>query len=229
MLELLDTLAVILYWNFTLQNSMPAPLSQHLQVLGVSVPLPPCGSLFGYCVAWTEDGGSGGLQWLVLQAIMCSPSGQGGPWQIFLYASSDGIKWLPQNIARRLFAHCSAPPRRDVRISFNTLSSSSSSSSSTSSFPSSASSFSALPGRYGGPGFSSVNGHLQPKWQSDGLYHLWFHAFNGSGNLPRDTHHAQSRDLLMWNVTAPPALKQRAGVRVRPGWLAECQWLLAGK
>jgi hypothetical protein len=97
-----------------------------------------------------------------------------------------------------------APPRRDVRISSNTLSPSSSSSSSTSS---SVSSFSALPRRYGGPRFASVNGRLQPKWQSDGLYHLWFHAVNGSGNLPTDIYHAQSRDLLMWNVTAPPALR----------------------
>jgi hypothetical protein len=48
---------------------------------------------------------------------------------------------------------------------------------------------------------------LQPKWQRDGLYHLWYHAVNGSGNLPTDIYHAQSRDLLQWNVTATPALR----------------------
>lgn len=65
----------------------------------MSVPLPPGGSLFGNRVVWTEDGGSDGraVEWLMLQEIMCSPSGKGGPWQIFLYRSSNGIQWLLQN------------------------------------------------------------------------------------------------------------------------------------
>ena len=61
--------------------------------------------------------------------------------------------------------------------------------------------------RYGGPRFASVDGRLMPKWPRDGLYHLWFHAVNGSGNLPTDIYHAQSRDLLNWQVTSEPVLK----------------------
>ena len=33
----------------------------------------------------------------MLQEIMCSSSGKGGPWQIFLYKSSNGMQWLLQN------------------------------------------------------------------------------------------------------------------------------------
>ncbi len=39
------------------------------------------------------------------------------------------------------------------------------------------------------------------------MYHLWYHAVNGSGNLPTDIYHAQSLDLLHWAVTATPALQ----------------------
>jgi hypothetical protein len=46
-----------------------------------SVPLPPSSSLFGNRVVWRE-----GAQWLMLQEVM-----SGGPWQIFLYNSSDGV------------------------------------------------------------------------------------------------------------------------------------------
>jgi hypothetical protein len=60
--------------------------------------------------------------------------------------------------------------------------------------------------RYGGPRFASINGRLTPKWTRDGLYHLWYHAVNGSGNLPTDIYHAASRDLLEWDVTPMPAL-----------------------
>ena len=63
------------------------------------MPLPSCGSLFGNRVVWTEDAGGGGsvVQWFMLQEIMCSSSGKGGPWQIFLYKSSNGMQWLLQN------------------------------------------------------------------------------------------------------------------------------------
>ncbi len=37
------------------------------------------------------------MQWFMLQEIMCSSSSKGGPWQIFLYKSSNGIQWLLQN------------------------------------------------------------------------------------------------------------------------------------
>ena len=71
-----------------------------LQVVNASVPLPPCGSLFGNRVVWTEDGSSSSssssssnaAQWFMLQEIMCNQV-----WHIFLFNSSDGIQWLLQN------------------------------------------------------------------------------------------------------------------------------------
>lgn len=143
------------------------------QFPNVSVPLPACGSLFGNRVVWTEDGGgSSAVRWLMLQEIMCSPSGHGGPWQIFLYDSSNGIQWQLLNGGAAL---------RSLQLHPD--------------------------GMYGGPRFASVDGRLMPKWPRDGLYHLWFHAVNGSGNLPTDIYHAQSRDLLNWQVTSEPVLK----------------------
>ena len=67
----------------------------------MSVPLPACGSLFGNRVVWTEDGSSSSsssssssaTQWFMLQEIMCSPGASGGPWQIFLFTSSNGAQW----------------------------------------------------------------------------------------------------------------------------------------
>jgi len=65
----------------------------------VSVPLPACGSLFGNRVVWTEDvsssssSSSSATQWFMLQEIMCSPGASGGPWQIFLFTSSNGLQW----------------------------------------------------------------------------------------------------------------------------------------
>ena len=67
----------------------------------MSVPLPACGSLFGNRVVWTEDGSSSSsssssssaTQWFMLQEIMCSPGASGGPWQIFLFTSSNGLQW----------------------------------------------------------------------------------------------------------------------------------------
>jgi hypothetical protein len=29
----------------------------------------------------------------MLQEIMCSPGASGGPWQIFLFTSSNGVQW----------------------------------------------------------------------------------------------------------------------------------------
>ena len=56
-------------------------------------------------------------------------------------------------------------------------------------------------GMYGGPRFASINGTLTPKFSSDGLYHLWYHAASDSGGLPTDIYHASSADLITWNVT----------------------------
>ncbi len=61
------------------------------------VPLPTCGSLFGNRVVWTEGGGGSSLRWLMLQEVMCAEGGAGGPWQIFLYSSVNGIHWQLQN------------------------------------------------------------------------------------------------------------------------------------
>ena len=55
--------------------------------LNSSVPLPPTGSLFGNRVVWRE-----GPQFLMLQEVLAA-----GPWQIFLYNSSDGLSWAVQN------------------------------------------------------------------------------------------------------------------------------------
>ena len=52
-----------------------------------SVPPPPSGSLFGNRVVWRE-----GAQWLMLQEVMAA-----GPWQTFLYNSSDGLDWQVQH------------------------------------------------------------------------------------------------------------------------------------
>ena len=57
-----------------------------------SVPAPPTGSLFGNRVVWRE-----GAQWLMLQEVMAA-----GPWQTFLYNSSDGLAWAVQNAGRPL-------------------------------------------------------------------------------------------------------------------------------
>jgi hypothetical protein len=54
--------------------------------LNSSIVPPPSGSLWGNRIVWKE-----GLQWLMLQEVMA------GPWQIFLYNSSDGLSWNVQN------------------------------------------------------------------------------------------------------------------------------------
>ena len=66
-------------------------------------------------------------------------------------------------------------------------------------------------GMYGGPRFASLDGALTPRWESDGLYHLWMHAVNSSGGLPTDVYHASSADLLSWEVTPGPAVRHLGG------------------
>ena len=51
-----------------------------------SIKQPPSGTLWGNRIVWKEDS-----QWLMLQEVMS------GPWQIFLYNSSDGFNWMVQN------------------------------------------------------------------------------------------------------------------------------------
>lgn len=54
--------------------------------LNSSIAPPPGGSLWGNRIVWRE-----GAQWLMLQEVMA------GPWQIFLYNSTDGLSWTVQN------------------------------------------------------------------------------------------------------------------------------------
>mmetsp|Transcript_106916 Transcript_106916/g.212319 ORF Transcript_106916/g.212319 Transcript_106916/m.212319 type:complete len:323 (+) Transcript_106916:29-997(+) len=55
-------------------------------------------------------------------------------------------------------------------------------------------------GSYCGPSLANVDGVPKPKDES-GLYHLWFHAVNGTGVLPTDIYHATSIDLINWKVS----------------------------
>ena len=57
----------------------------------------------------------------------------------------------------------------------------------------------AASGAYGGPTFLTSGTRLVPR--RDGLYHLWYHAAPGSGNLPTNIHHATSPDLATWTKT----------------------------
>eukprot|EP00047_Mylnosiga_fluctuans_P007048 m.250773 g.250773 ORF g.250773 m.250773 type:complete len:322 (+) comp16891_c0_seq1:17-982(+) len=54
-------------------------------------------------------------------------------------------------------------------------------------------------GMYGGPRILSVNGVLTPFY--GGAYHVFYHAVNGTGNLPTNIYHAESKDLITWTVT----------------------------
>lgn len=54
--------------------------------LNSSISPPPSGSLWGNRIVWKE-----GSQWLMLHEVLA------GPWQIFLYNSSDGLSWIVQN------------------------------------------------------------------------------------------------------------------------------------
>jgi hypothetical protein len=125
----------------------------------------------------------------MLQEIMCGPNATGGPWQIFIYSSENGIQWQLQNGGaplKSLQLHPDGMCEHSTQALLPLIIESR---------------------RYGGPRFASINGRLLPKWPRDGMYHLWFHAVNGSGNLPTDIYHAQSSDLLQWAVTEAPALQ----------------------
>lgn len=65
-------------------------------------------------------------------------------------------------------------------------------------------------GMYGGPSLANVDGELRPR-DDDGIYHLWYHASSGQGNLPTDIYHASSEDLLRWNVTPAGPVLQHSG------------------
>ena len=151
-------------WMHTTNNGNPAPhvLIATSQDRGLSwvrqnasVPLPPQASGFGNRVVWRE-----GYQWLMLQEVLA------GPWQIYLYNSSDGHTWSVLN---------SGEPLSSLQLHPQ--------------------------GMYGGPRFANVDGRITPRW-ADGLYHLWYHAVNGTGDLPTDIYHATSADLHVWHVTA---------------------------
>ena len=152
-------------WLYTTNNQSPAHTIISISNDGgynwvtqsnTNVPLPMGASLYGNRVVWMENN-----TWYMLQELMYK-----GPWQIFLYTSTDGLQWslLNNNL-----------PLVTLQV-----------------YPG---------GMYGGPRFAQINGELTPRWSSDNLYHLWYHATNTSGGLPTDIYHATSADLLTWNVT----------------------------
>ena len=64
---------------------------------------------------------------------------------------------------------------------------------------------------YGGVHIATVDGVFSPTNPNSGLYEIWYHA-GAAGNLPTDIYHAQSKDLLEWEVTpATPVLKHMGG------------------
>lgn len=68
----------------------------------------------------------------------------------------------------------------------------------------------AVGGMYGGPTFATdLHGDKTPKF--GGLYHLWYHATPGSGNLPTNIYHATSPDLITWTQVSPSPVLTYAG------------------
>jgi sucrose-6-phosphate hydrolase SacC (GH32 family) len=84
-------------WLFTTNNQAPAHTNIAISTNGgynwttqsnTSVPLPPGASLYGNRVVWQEATN----QWFMLQELMYN-----GPWQIFLYISTNGLQWTLMN------------------------------------------------------------------------------------------------------------------------------------
>ena len=168
-----------------------------------SVPLPPASSLFGNRVVWRED-----AQWLMLQEVM-----SGGPWQIFLYNSSDGVSdWAVLNGGR---------PLSDLQLHPGGMYGG----------PRFASIDGLLTPRWADGLYhlcSSCGCARRPRAKRDRALtrspptetpppphtpssRAGMHCTNSSGGLPTDVYHASSADLISWQVTPGPVVAHTGG------------------